>query len=143
MMIRSRSSIRTGSLSFLTAIVAFLPSQYAGAAVDFAPAVGYSVGVGGEGPISIVSADLDQDGGGTLDLATANFDTDNVSELVGFCDGTFNLHPDSPFALDAGTGQPISIVAGRLTGNTSPDLATANRSSDNASVLVRYSTWPL
>jgi hypothetical protein len=51
---------------------------------SFSPATSYSVGTG---PNAVVTADFNNDG--RLDLATANFDDDTLSVLLGNADGTF------------------------------------------------------
>ena len=77
--------------------------------------------------MAIISADLNADG--RLDLATANFDTNNVSVMLGNPDGTFQAAAD--FA--AGNG-PLSLATGDLNADGKLDLVTANNS--NLSVLL-------
>jgi hypothetical protein len=92
----------------------------------FAPAVNYGTGTF---PQSVTAGDLDGDT--DLDLAVANFNSDNVSVLVGAGDGAFAT------AVNYGTGDsPQSVTAGDLDGDGILDLAVANAGSDNVSVLV-------
>jgi hypothetical protein len=86
----------------------------------------YSVG---DRPNSVFAGDLDGDG--DLDLATANYDSDNVSVLLNNGDGTFAAH--SVYSVGA---QPFSVFAGDLDGDGDLDLTTANIGPDNISVLL-------
>ena len=91
----------------------------------FAPAVNY---VPGDGPCYVFSADLDDDG--DLDLAVANWYSDNVSILKNNGDGTFHG------AVNYGVGDaPGSVFCADLDGDGDLDLAVANYYSDNVSIL--------
>src|SRR5207248_3078866 len=78
----------------------------------------------------------DFDGDGKLDLAVANFNSANVSVLLGKGDGTFQ----APNNFVVGT-EPISVAVGDFNGDGILDLATANGidfggGSNNVSVLL-------
>lgn len=90
--------------------------------LSFSPPVEYPAAIY---PSAIISADFDADG--LLDLATANFDTHDVSVMLGNADGTFQAAQD--FAASNG---PLSIVTGDLNADGQLDLVTAN----NADVSV-------
>jgi len=74
---------------------------------------------------SVATGDLDGDG--VLDLAVADFGSDEVSVLVGKGDGTF--HPAASFA--AGTG-PTTVVIADFDGDGRLDLAVSNSYSQSA-----------
>src|SRR6185436_14471253 len=76
-------------------------------------------------PISVAIGDLNGDG--SLDVATANRGSNNVSILF---DGTFADPPN--FAV--GTN-PRSVAIGDFNGDGKPDLAAANFNSGNVSIL--------
>jgi hypothetical protein len=83
----------------------------------------------GNGPVSLLMADLNGDG--RPDFATANAGSDDVSVLLGRGDGTFQ--EQQRFAAGDGSG---SLVVTDLDGDSHPDLVTANTSSDDVSVLL-------
>ena len=77
----------------------------------------------------IVTGDFNGDD--RLDLATANYFSNDVSVLLGNGDGSFAFES----RYSAGFG-PISIVTGDFNGDGRLDLATANFYSDDVSVLL-------
>jgi hypothetical protein len=96
--------------------------------IPFVPAVNYGTD---EAPYSVFCADLDGDG--DLDLAVANYDSDNVSILKNNGDGTFQPKED----YETGNG-PFSVFCADLDGDADLDLAVANFSSDKVSILKNY-----
>jgi len=83
---------------------------------------------------SLTAADLN--GGSVADLATTSQGTDdqgpsNASVLLGNGDGTFQ----APEAYAAGSGTAF-VAASDLNGDEKPDLATANASSNDVSILL-------
>jgi hypothetical protein len=91
------------------------------------PAVNY--GAGG-GAFSVAVGDFNNDT--NLDLATANFFSNDVSILIGNGNGTF-VTP----ALNFGAGfRPFSVAVGDFNNDTILDLATANFISDDVSILI-------
>jgi hypothetical protein len=104
----------------------------------------------GDVPVAVAVADLDGDD--FLDLATANRDSNNASVLLGNGDGTFQaatfyqtgIAPVS-IAIDTLFGE-IKIVVkndnpppeffNKFLPDVFPDLVTANRDSNNVSVLL-------
>lgn len=100
----------------------------------FSARVAYATGYGAQ---SVTTGDFNGDG--ITDIAAANMTTDKVSVLLGnedianpgFGDGTFGGY----VAYAAGDG-PQSVTTGDFNGDGITDLATANRHSDNVSVLL-------
>jgi hypothetical protein len=82
----------------------------------FDPAVSYAAG---DHPSSVVAADFNNDG--TLDLATANYNSNNVSVLLGNANGTFQPPVNSPTGAN-----PQSVAVGDFNDDGNLDLATAN-----------------
>jgi len=100
----------------------------------FTPAAG-SPFVVGDQPIGLVAKDLTGDG--QLDLAVANYGTDNVSVLVGQGNGAFSPLGGSPFAVGDG---PSGVTAADFNGDGAPDVAVANNAANTVSVLLRTVT---
>jgi hypothetical protein len=80
----------------------------------------------GTGPESVAIDDIDGDG--DLDIAVANFGSNNVSVFL--VTGTF-VRTDFPVGA-----APESVATGDLDGNGNLDLAVANRNNNNVSVLL-------
>ncbi|MDA0180221.1 VCBS repeat-containing protein [Solirubrobacter phytolaccae] len=102
------------------------------AGFDAAPGSPIAVG---DGPVALVARDFTGDT--RLDLAVVNSNNDNVSVLVGQGNGAFSPLPGSPFAVGDG---PYGLAAADFNGDGLLDLATANNTSDNVSVLLRTTT---
>lgn len=85
----------------------------------------------GKTPIAIVVADFNGDG--KLDIATANWNDNTVTILLGNGDGTFTQAASSPITV--GT-QPNAIALGDFNGDGKLDLAIANYGSNNVSILL-------
>ena len=94
--------------------------------VYFPTATNFTVG---EYPRSVAVGDFNGDG--QQDLAVANYNSDNVSILLG--DGTGNFSAPTNFSV--GTG-PLSLAVGDFNGDGNQDLAVANRLSGNVSILL-------
>jgi hypothetical protein len=82
-------------------------------------------------PRSITSGDFNADG--KLDLATANYNSDTVSVLLG--DGTGNFFAAINFPAGAG---PNSIIAADFNGDSRPDLAISNGNQNSVSKLLNF-----
>ena len=102
----------------------------------FAPAPG-SPFAAGTGPMFVVVGDFNGDG--VEDLATANFDSGNVTVLLGNGLGGFAPATGSPFSLGVAspqTPEPQSLAVGDFNGDGIQDLVTANQGTSNVSILL-------
>jgi len=80
-------------------------------------------------PSSVVTGDFT--GQGFSDLATANFNSSNITVLLSNGDGTFR--PAVTYAVGE---SPDAILAGDFTGNGILDLAVNNGASNDVSILL-------
>ncbi len=85
----------------------------------------------GSQPNSVAVGDFNGDG--KPDLAIANYNSNNVTVLLGDGAGGFTSATGSPFP--AGT-QPYSVAVGDFNGDGKPDLAIANVASWDVTVLL-------
>lgn len=96
-------------------------------AIGFSSPVSYPVGAA---PEVVLVADFNNDN--KLDLVTANYDSDNVSMLLGRGDGTFQPVGAYPVVCFS----PQSLVSGDFNGDGKRDLATVDGRCGNGSVLL-------
>jgi Bacterial Ig-like domain (group 3)/FG-GAP-like repeat/FG-GAP repeat len=96
----------------------------------FTPAGSGPFSAGGS-PSSVMVGDFNRDG--FQDLAIANFNSSNVTVLLGNGSAGFKAAPGSPF--NAGTN-PYSVAVGDYNGDGIQDLATANYGSNDVTVLL-------
>jgi hypothetical protein len=80
----------------------------------------------------------DFNGDGNVDIATANFSSNNLGVLLGNGDGTFQA--PSYYATGAGPG---GVVAGDFNGDGAPDVAVTNGNAGNVSVFLNTSNTTL
>jgi hypothetical protein len=80
-------------------------------------------------PVPLVLGDFNGDG--KIDLAAANFGSDEVAVFPGKGDGAFAL----PRKFTTGSA-PIGLLAADFNGDGHPDLATANVGSHDVSILL-------
>ncbi|MGQ0620777.1 MAG: FG-GAP-like repeat-containing protein [Panacagrimonas sp.] len=117
---------------------AIAPGATSLTSASFAPAGNFDVG---SSPVAVAVRDLNGDG--RPDLTVTNRDSDDISVLLNaIAPGATNLNPASFAAaqnFDVGT-TPISVSVGDLNGDGQPDLAVANFSDDNVSVLLNAMT---
>jgi hypothetical protein len=97
---------------------------------SFAPAAGSPYAVGSQ-PSAVVIGNFNA--GGAPDLATTNIGSNNVSVLLGNGSGGFAPAAGSPVAVGMG---PIAETLGDFNADARPDLAVANRASNNVTVLL-------
>jgi hypothetical protein len=93
----------------------------------------YSIGAAAHGDGVVLD---DFNGDGNLDVATANFDNNNVSVLLGNGDGS--LQSGQTYGVGA---YPVYLAAGDLKGDGFPDVITANYKSNSVSVLLNAADW--
>ena len=108
-------------------LTGFIYVQPLYASVTFDAAVNYGVGTS---PRSVTTGDFNNDG--NIDLAVANYNSSNVSILLGNGNGTFQA------AVNYGTGaNPRSVTTGDFNNDGNIDLAIANSNfAGNVSVLL-------
>ncbi len=103
---------------------------------NFAPPQVFTtrVGAGGDGPTALALADVTGDG--RPDVITANTASDDVTVLVTHASGTLNS-PVRFSTLDGSGGgeDPFGLAVADVTGDGQPDLITANRASDDLTLL--------
>jgi hypothetical protein len=85
----------------------------------------------GDSPSAIVVGNFNSDG--NLDVAMALWATDSVSIFMGNGDGTFQ--PPTTIGLPPGSG-PRALVAGDFLGNGRTDLAVADTSLNEVSIIL-------
>ncbi len=104
----------------------------------FAKAVTYSVtDAAGKGlnPFNVAVGDFRHDG--KIDIATANYDDNTVSVLLGNGDGTFGKAVTYSVTDAAGKGQgPFDITVGDFRHDGTLDIATTNQGDNTVSVLL-------
>ena len=83
----------------------------------------------GTSPISVSSADLDEDG--HADLAVANFGTDDVTILLGDGTGAFTAVPPVAVGVDPG-----AVAVSDVNGDGDLDLVVANFNGGDVSVAL-------
>ncbi|MFN9258739.1 beta strand repeat-containing protein, partial [Microcystis sp.] len=87
----------------------------------------------GTSPVSVTVGDFNGDG--KSDLAVANYNSNNVSVLLGTGTGSFGA------ATNFSVGNaPSSVTVGDFNGDGKSDLAVANRYGNNVSVLLGTGT---
>ena len=97
---------------------------------SFTQAAGSPVATGSD-PSWVAISDLNSDG--KLDLAVTNYNSSDVTILLGNGDGTFTPALNSPVAVGRG---PLSIAVGDFNGDGIPDLATANAVDNTVTILL-------
>ena len=84
-------------------------------------------------PYAIAVGDLNNDG--QLDIAVANYGTDNIGLFFGYGDGTFSsqmIHSTSAYS------RPSSIAVGHLNNDTYLDIAVVTTKTNNLKIFLGY-----
>lgn len=89
----------------------------------------------GNQPSSIVLGEFNTNNNANLGFVVTNFADNTYSVFTGNGDGTFTQVKGSPFHLPSGQTGPIAITSADFNGDGIPDLAIANQSSNNVTVL--------
>src|SRR5579872_1949148 len=117
-----------------TAVPATGPSQVSvlinSGTGTFATHVDYSVASGAQ-PIALTTADVNGDG--KPDIIAADFGSSQVSVLLNSGTGTFPSHAE--YSLPSGAG-PEAIAAADVNGDGKPDIAVADNTTSQVSVLI-------
>lgn len=88
----------------------------------------------GSMPVDVAAADLDFDG--RVDLVVANFNSDTLTVLFNLGNDAFgNAQFGGAVTLPAGD-EPTSLVIADLNGDLQPDIAVANRNSNDVLVFA-------
>jgi len=97
--------------------------------------VGVTYPINGTNPYSIIATDLTGDG--KADLATANYNSNNISVLTNTGTGTFN----TPITFPTNeTFNPLSITSADFNSDGKTDLITANPDQSIVSVFLNNSS---
>jgi len=96
----------------------------------FAQSAGSLVSVGNS-PYAVLVGDFNGDG--KLDIAAANANSNNITILLGNGSGGFTPAAGSPVSVGSG---PLSVVVGDFNGDGKQDLATANATANNLTILL-------
>ncbi|CAF1191220.1 unnamed protein product [Rotaria sordida] len=98
----------------------------------FTPATIFSTGHG-SAPQHVEARDFNNDG--ILDIAVANYGSNNIVVLFGVGDGSFLL--GTPYQTGPGSG-PWGLVIGDFDNDTKLDIAVANHESNNIYIVLGY-----
>lgn len=90
----------------------------------------------GSGPVNIIASDFDGDG--DLDLATANFGSNDVSVLLNRGSAIFD-----PAVKYAAINAPASVVSGDFDGDGDLDLAVTNSGASNVVSIYKNTAQPV
>jgi len=107
---------------------------------NFTPASGSPFTVGNTGspmPIAVASADLNGDG--YLDLAVVNYGEGTVTALMNDAAGSFNSFTTTASEM---ASSPRDIAIGDFNGDGKPDIALADFSTNDISILLNGTTFP-
>ncbi|CAF4309273.1 unnamed protein product [Rotaria socialis] len=98
----------------------------------FSNQITYSTGAN-SGPNAITLGDFNNDG--QLDIAVANYITNNVGVLLGYGNGTFS----SQMTYPTGAGSsPCSVAIGDFNNDGQRDITVSNQGTNNVGVLLGY-----
>ena len=87
----------------------------------------------GSNPHSIIIGDFNRDY--QLDIAVSNHDTNNISVLIGYSNGSFAAPTMHSTGIDSG---PFGMTVGDFDNNNQSDIAVVNSNTNNVFVLIGY-----
>jgi hypothetical protein len=93
----------------------------------------YSISPGSR-PYSIIIGDFNQDN--QLDIAVSNYDTDNISILIGYGNGSFATPTIHSTGIDS---DPFGMTVGDFGNDNTSDIAVVNSGTNNVLILIGYS----
>ncbi|CAM4827581.1 unnamed protein product [Rotaria magnacalcarata] len=98
----------------------------------FTSSVTYPTGTN-SGPVAIALGDFNNDA--RLDIAVANYGTNNIGVFLGYGNGTLSSHAIYPTGDNS---HPISVAVGDFNSDSILDIAVANYGIDKIGVLLGY-----
>jgi len=107
--------------------------------ISFAPKQDFSTGAPGAGPFSVALSDVDKDG--KVDLAVANYLSNQASVLLNTSSGLGNISFAARIDFPTGAGAgPYSIAVGDIDLDGKDDLVTSNANNNSVSVFRNTSS---
>src|SRR5437867_302701 len=114
----------------LLIVLLFIIKQVNAQLAWFSPPTNFAINTG---PTSVITADFNGDG--LKDLATADYNSNYVSILIGTGTGSFGAVTNYTTGLGA-----VSVISADFNGDGKADMAVVNTSSNDLSILLGTGT---
>ena len=101
----------------------------------FSSQASYSTGSNSQ-PYAVIVDDFNKDG--RLDIAVANYGTNNVGIFIGYGNGTFSKQ--TTYSTGSSSG-PSALTSGDLNKDGWPDIAVVNYRTNNVGIFFGYWQW--